>query len=72
VFAEHEAAALLPLSFPYGVPVFTRVKVHRDFHVEVGRAWPSLVAAQTDQPGSGPDSGRPAPGIAVAKLVIAG
>ena len=23
---------------PYDVPVFTRVKVHRDFHVEVGRA----------------------------------
>ena len=38
VFAEFEAAALLPLSLPYDVPVFTRVKVHRDFHVEVGRA----------------------------------
>jgi transposase len=39
VFAEHEAAALLPLpAHPYDVPVFTRVKVHRDFHVEVGRA----------------------------------
>jgi transposase len=38
VFAEHEAAALLPLSLPYDVPVFTSVKVHRDFHVEVGRA----------------------------------
>jgi transposase len=38
VFAEHEAAALLPLSLPYDVPAFTRVKVHRDFHVEVGRA----------------------------------
>ena len=38
VFAEHEAAALLPLSLPYDVPVFTRVKVHRDFHVEIGRA----------------------------------
>lgn len=38
VFAEHEAAALLPASLPYDVPVFTRVKVHRDFHVEVGRA----------------------------------
>jgi hypothetical protein len=31
-------AVLLPLSLPYDVPVFTRVKVHRDFHVEVGRA----------------------------------
>jgi hypothetical protein len=38
VFAEHEAAALLPLSLPYDVPVLTSVKVHRDFHVEVGRA----------------------------------
>jgi hypothetical protein len=38
VFAEQEAAALLPLPDPYDVPVFTRVKVHRDFHVEVGRA----------------------------------
>jgi hypothetical protein len=31
VFAECEAAALLPLPAPYDVPVFTRVKVHRDF-----------------------------------------
>jgi transposase len=38
VFAEHEAAVLLPLSLPYDVPAFTRVKVHRDFHVEIGRA----------------------------------
>ena len=39
VFAEHEAAALLPPpEAAYDVPVFTRVKVHRDFHVEVGRA----------------------------------
>src|SRR5215468_4105676 len=38
VFAEHEAGLLLPLSLPYDVPVFTSVKVHRDFHVEVGRA----------------------------------
>ena len=39
VFAAHEAGALLPLSaHPYDVPVFTQVKVHRDFHVEVGRA----------------------------------
>jgi transposase len=38
VFAAREAGALLPLSLPYDVPVFTRVKVHRDFHVEVGRA----------------------------------
>jgi hypothetical protein len=39
VFAEHEAAALLPLpGAAYDVPVFTKVKVHRDFHVEVARA----------------------------------
>jgi transposase len=38
VFAGHEAGALLPLSLPYDVPVFASVKVHRDFHVEVGRA----------------------------------
>lgn len=38
VFAEHEAAVLLPRPERYDVPVFTRVKVHRDFHVEVGRA----------------------------------
>jgi transposase len=39
VFAEHEASALLPLpEAAYDVPVFTKVKVHRDFHVEVGRA----------------------------------
>jgi transposase len=38
VFAEHEAAALLVLPEPYDVPTFTRVKVHRDFHVEVGKA----------------------------------
>ena len=38
VFAEHEAAALLPVPPPYDVPVFTTVKVHRDFHVEVARS----------------------------------
>jgi transposase len=38
VFTEHEAGVLLPLPVPYDVPVFSKVKVHRDFHVEVGRA----------------------------------
>src|SRR5215831_11151350 len=38
VFAEHEAGLLLPLSLPYDVPVFAKVKVHRDFHIEIGRA----------------------------------
>jgi hypothetical protein len=38
-FADCEAAALLPPpGEPYDVPVFTRVKVHRDFHVEVARS----------------------------------
>jgi hypothetical protein len=38
LFAEHEAPALLPVPDPYDVPIFTRVKVHRDFHLEVGKA----------------------------------
>ena len=54
VFAGYEAGALLPLSLPYDVPVFTRVKVHRDFHVEVGRA---LYSAPEGVPGLPP--GRP-------------
>ena len=38
VFAEREAGVLLPLSLPYDVPVLAKVKVHRDFHIEIGRA----------------------------------
>jgi len=38
VFAECEAGALLPRPHRYDVPVFTSVKVHRDFHVEVARS----------------------------------
>jgi transposase len=38
VFAAHEAHLLLPVPGPYDVPVFSRVKVHRDFHVEVARS----------------------------------
>jgi transposase len=39
VFAASEAAALLPLpDTAYDVPVLARVKVHRDFHVEVARS----------------------------------
>jgi transposase len=37
-FAELEADRLLPAPEPYDVPVFKRVKVHRDFHVEVAKA----------------------------------
>ena len=38
MFAELEASCLLPVPEPYDQPVFTRVKVHRDFHVEVAKA----------------------------------
>ena len=38
MFTELEAACLLPVPEPYDVPIFTRVKVHRDFHVEVAKA----------------------------------
>jgi transposase len=38
MFNELEAPCLLAVPEPYDVPVFTRVKVHRDFHVEVARA----------------------------------
>jgi transposase len=38
MFTEHEAGVLLPVPPPYDVPIFTRVKVHRDFHIEVGKA----------------------------------
>jgi transposase len=38
MFAELEASCLLPAPEPYDQPVFTRVKVHRDYHVEVAKA----------------------------------
>jgi transposase len=38
MFAELEAGCLLPVPEPYDQPVFSRVKVHRDYHVEVARA----------------------------------
>ncbi len=38
MFAELEAGCLLPVPAGYDVPVFTRVKVHRDCHVEVAKA----------------------------------
>jgi hypothetical protein len=39
VFAEHEAAALLPApEGAYRVPIYVEVKVHRDYHVQVDRA----------------------------------
>lgn len=44
-FAEVEADALLPVPTVYDQPIFTRVKVHRDFHVEVGKALYSVPEA---------------------------
>jgi hypothetical protein len=45
MFAEHEAAALLPAPEPYDVPIFKTVKVHRDYHIEIGK---SLYSAPKD------------------------
>jgi len=43
MFDEVEASCLLPVPVvAYDVPRFTRVKVHRDFHVEVARSLYSL------------------------------
>jgi transposase len=42
MFIAVEAGCLLPVPAAYDVPVFTRVKVHRDFHVEVARSLYSL------------------------------
>jgi transposase len=38
VFAEHETGVLLAVPAPYDVPVFKTCKVHRDYHLEVGKA----------------------------------
>ena len=39
VFAQHEAAVLLPApEQPYQVPIYAQVIVHRDYHVQVGKA----------------------------------
>ncbi|MEP6762444.1 MAG: hypothetical protein ABJA93_13900 [Sporichthyaceae bacterium] len=40
-----EASCLLPVPAAYDVPVFNRVKVHRDFQVEVEKALYSLCPA---------------------------
>jgi transposase len=46
MFAELEAGCLLPVpATPYDVPVFSRVKVHRDYHVEVAKALYSIPEA---------------------------
>jgi transposase len=38
VFTEDEAPRLLPVPPSYDPPIFRKVKVHRDFHVEIGKA----------------------------------
>ena len=38
MFNQLEVSCLLPVPEPYDVPTFTRVKVHRDYHVEVAKA----------------------------------
>jgi transposase len=43
VFAECEAAVLLPApTAVYQVPIYAQVKVHRDYHVQVGKALYSI------------------------------
>lgn len=38
MFAQVERSCLLPVPAPYDVPIFGRVKVHRDYHVEIARS----------------------------------
>ncbi|HEY9415074.1 MAG TPA: IS21 family transposase, partial [Pseudonocardia sp.] len=38
MFTELESRCLLPVPALYDVPIFGRVKVHRDYHVEIARA----------------------------------
>lgn len=38
MFTELESPCLLEVPAAYDVPVFTRVKVHRDYHVEIAKA----------------------------------
>jgi transposase len=49
VFAAQEAEHLLPLPEPYDVPIFAMVKVHRDHHVEIGKALYSVPGALLGQ-----------------------
>lgn len=50
VFAEHEAAALLPApETPYEIPLYLDVKVHRDYHVQVDKALYSAPRAYIGQ-----------------------
>jgi transposase len=45
VFADREASLLLPPPGRYDVPIFKTVKVHRDYHIEVGKALYSVPKA---------------------------
>jgi len=45
VFNEHEASVLLPVPPAYDVPLFRSVKVHRDHHIEIGKALYSMPSA---------------------------
>ena len=63
MFAQAEAPVLQPVPAAYDVPAFTRVKVHRDLHVEVTKA---LYSVPSDYLGRGPvRSRRQRPGQAL-------
>lgn len=49
LFAEREAGLLLPIPDAYDVPIFKDCKVHRDFHLEVGKALYSVPKAYIGQ-----------------------
>lgn len=49
LFTEKEAALLLPAPPPYDVPIFKSCKVHRDFHLEIGKALYSIPKAYIGQ-----------------------
>lgn len=51
VFAEGEAALLLPAPAAfYQVPIYANAKVHRDYHIQVGRALYSIPEYLRGQP----------------------
>lgn len=49
LFTDTEAGLLLPVPAAYDVPVFKSCKVHRDFHLEVGKALYSVPKAYIGQ-----------------------
>jgi transposase len=49
VFAQREAAQLLQVPAAYDIPIFKTCKVHRDFHLEVGKALYSVPKAYIGQ-----------------------